>query len=354
MTPGISEAIDSNKLDSGINRGLEFLSRSQLPSGEFRVLMSTDRSLETNCVADSSPFATALISYSLGFAAPERAQEMLDRALGFFITEMEGRGLWRYWTRQHIYHSAIPPDLDDIACISYVLRKHGIDFPDNRGFVLANRNSKGLFYTWLTPRWPMPFNARYWAASFRQWLNPIKSFYFWKLNESGRHDVDCIVNANVLFYLDQLGEGEAARPVVDYLLEVLRQGNEDCCDKWHLNRFTFYYAVARNFDAGISGFAPAREETVNRILKAANADGSIGSNELETALAVCALLYWNCSAVKLKHAVKFLLERQQAGGDWPRAVLYYGGPKRYYGWGSEELTTGFCLEALLHYRRKQS
>jgi len=33
-----------------------------------------------------------------------------------------------------------------------------------------------------------------------------------------------------------------------------------------------------------------------------------------------------------------------------RRDLYYSGPKRLYGWGSEELVTGFCLEALLHYR----
>lgn len=356
MEPGFSEAIDKSELESAIIRGVEFLSRSQLPSGEFRVLMSRDNSLETGCVSDSSPFATALITYSLGFAQPGHppAQAMIERALDFFVTEMEGRGLWRYWTKQHQYHSTIPPDLDDIACISYVLRKHGIAFPDNRGIILANRNSRGLFHTWITPRWPLTFNAHHWAASFRQWLNPIKSYYFWKLNESGRNDLDCIVNANVLLYLDYIGAGEAAAPVVDYLLDALQRGNEDCCDKWHLNRFTFYYAVARNLRAGISGLAPARDEIVARIVKASKPDGSIGDNELDTALAACALRCCQSSAPELDKAIEFLLTRQRVEGDWPRAVLYYGGPKKYYGWGSEELTTGFCLEALLHYRQTSS
>ncbi len=39
-----------------------------------------------------------------------------------------------------------------------------------------------------------------------------------------------------------------------------------------------------------------------------------------------------------------------ADGSWPRAALYYSGPKKLYGWGSEELITGFCLEALLRYQ----
>jgi hypothetical protein len=37
-----------------------------------------------------------------------------------------------------------------------------------------------------------------------------------------------------------------------------------------------------------------------------------------------------------------------------RAGLYYSGPKKLYGWGSEELVTGFCLEVLLHYRLARS
>jgi hypothetical protein len=32
--------------------------------------------------------------------------------------------------------------------------------------------------------------------------------------------------------------------------------------------------------------------------------------------------------------------------------MYYGGPKKYYGWGSEELTTGFCIEALGRYQAR--
>lgn len=344
---GSAEGAGRSELDAGVGRGLDFLRRSQLPSGEFKAFMSTDDRMEKDCVLDSSPFPTALIAYSLGFADPAAAGAMLEKALRFFVAEMEGPGLWRYWTKQHQYHSVIPFDLDDIACVSYVLRRHGVLFPANRGLIFANRNPAGLFYTWMTPRWPPPLKLSYLRVVLRQWLSPLKLYYFWKLNESAPHDVDCVVNANVLLYV---GEGPETRAVVEYLKEVVRRGEEGCCDKWHLNRFMFYYVVARNFHAGVAAFEAVREEVVARIVGAAAPDGRIGADALETALAACALLYWKSPAPELGRAVRFLLAGQRPGGEWPRAALYYGGPKKYYGWGSEELTTGFCLEALLHYR----
>jgi hypothetical protein len=339
--------MNPNELDAAVARGLDFLERSQLPSGEFKVFMSTDNRMEEDCVVDSSPFPTALVAYSLGFADPAKAGGMLAKALRFLLAEMEGPGLWRYWTKQHRYHSTIPPDLDDVACVSLVLRRHGVAFPANERLVFANRDPRGLFYTWMTPRWPMPAVAAYWRVVLRQWLNPLRLYYFWKLNESAPNDVDCVVNANVLFYV---GAGPGTGAVVEYLLDVFRRGEEGCCDKWHLNPFTFQYVVSRNFRAGVSALGEIRDEAVGRLVAAAKPGGSIGESVMETALAVCALLDWGSAPPELESAAEFLLAAQRAGGDWPRAALYYGGPKKYYGWGSEELTTGFCLEALLRYR----
>ncbi len=333
-------------LNQAIERGLGFLNRSQLPSGEFKVYRSRDE-LKDCCEVDSSPFPTALIAYSLGFCDSPAAAEMVDRCLRFFLAEMEGQGLWRYWTKAHPYHSIIPPDLDDIACVSHVLRRHDVSFPSNEKLILANRNEAGLFYTWVTPRWPPPLNVDYCRAAFRQLLNPVALHRFWKVNESAPGDVDCVVNANVLLYL---GENDATRGIVKYLLDVVERREEECCDKWHLNRFMFYYVMARNFHAGVSAFESAKATVGERIIAAANADGSFGTNVLDTALAVCALCYWKSSTPQLERAVEFLLREQRSNGDWDRAVLYYGGPKKFFGWGSEELTTGFCLEALAHYR----
>jgi hypothetical protein len=338
-----------NGLGAGIGRALEFLRRSQLPSGEFKVYMSPDPNLERDCVHDSSPFPAALIAYALGFADPAAAGDILDKVLRFLLSEMEGPGLWRYWSKRHPGHWNIPPDLDDTACISYVLRRHRVPFPPNLKLMLANRSPEGLFYTWVTARWPLPLVPSYWRVVLSQWRHPLRLRAFWKL-EPTRHDIDGVVNANALFYV---GEVPETKPVVDYLLDVLRRGEEERCDRWYANRFMFYYTLSRNFRAGITAFEAVRDEAVARIVGAAGPDGSIGGGVLNTALSACALLYWRSSPPELERAVRFLLAGQQADGSWPRASLY-SGPKKMYGWGSEELITGFCLEALLHYRRTLS
>lgn len=349
--PSGSEETNANDLDARIGRGLEFLRRSQLPSGEFKVSMSPDLNLERDCVFDSSPFPTALIAYALGFADPTAVSDILEKALRFLLSEMEGPGLWRYWTKRHQSHSTIPPDLDDTACASFVLRRHNVPFPRNLKLILANRTREGIFYTWLTARWPLPPFLSYWRVVLRQWLHPVKLYYFWKLLEPTRHDVDCVVNANVLFYL---GEDRDTGPVVDYLIDVFQRGEEWRCDGWYSNRFMFYYAISRNFHAGVAAFGEVRDESISRIVAAAKPNGSIGDSVLNTALATCALLSWRSSPPEMEHAVRFLLAEQRADGSWPRAALYYSGPKKLYGWGSEELITGFCLEALLHYRLTRS
>lgn len=334
-------------MDAAIGRAVAFLAARQLPSGELPSYRSTDATLQSGREFDSSPFPTALIAYSLGFVGTAAARAVLERAAAFLLAEMEGPGMWRYWTREHPYHSVIPVDLDDVACASYVLRREGVPFPANEALIAANRDRRGLFQTWVVPRWPAPAAPSWWRVALWQWAHPVAAFYFWKLNECERGDVDGVVNANVLLYL---GDRPETRAVVPYLAAILRNGDEERCDKWHLNRFTFYYTLARAFHSGVGALGELREEVVARITARARPDGSIGESELDTALAACALLAWGSDVPELERAVEHLLRAQDAEGGWRAVAMYYGGPKKYFGWGSEELTTGFCVEALARYR----
>ena len=83
--PSGSEGTSTNELEAGIGRGLEFLRRSQLPSGEFKVFMSPDLNLQHDCVFDSSPFPAALIAYSVGFDDSDSADDVLNKALSFLL-----------------------------------------------------------------------------------------------------------------------------------------------------------------------------------------------------------------------------------------------------------------------------
>jgi hypothetical protein len=328
------------------DRALVFLAARQHQSGQFGVLIGRDLSdPSVEALPDSTPFPTALIVHSLGFSDSREAAEMIRCALGFLRAEMEPGGVWRYWTADHERHLTIPPDLDDTACAAQVLQRHGVTATDQRSLLLANRNQDGLFYTWITPRWsPPPAHRGFWRVALRRYRTPVRSRMFWRLTESARGDVDGVVNANVLFYL---GASAQTAPVVAHLVDVIRRGDEASCDRWHLNPFTFHYMVARCFAAGVESLRQVRDEAIERIVAWANSDGSIGTSVLDTALAACALRSWSADDGTAARASEYLRTTQRADGGWPTVAMYWGGPERVYGWGSEELTTGYCLEALL-------
>lgn len=301
-----------------IDRAVSFLERSQLPTGELRVFASGK--------PDPSIFPTALAAWSLSFAP--RAAKVRERALDFLAAEMEPRGLWKHWTRQHPYHHQLPPDLDDTCCASAALARGGRTFPDNRALLRKNRNRRGLFRTW--------------KLTLAQLRHPLVSFGFFTKTSARPFDIDAVVNANALHYL---GDVRGALPeVARYLVQVLREDREAHCDKWYENPFAVWYFFSR----ALQRSAPEAGELIVQKIGATKP-----ASALDRALAICALRDWNRTA-----EVAPLLALQLESGAWPAAPLYHGGRARRRNgtfapphpdtpcWGSEELTTAFCIEAL--------
>jgi len=325
-------------------RALAFLSRRQLPNGQFDMRIGGRLRSAVDGVSDPCTFATAVIVYSLGFSGTVEASEIIARALPFLQAELLPCGVWKYWTAEHPGSHAMPPDVDDTACISHTLRRHGLEVPDNRRLLAANRDRRGRFYTWLAPRLaPPPLNVDYWRVVLRQLRTRRRSRAFWTNNDLSPKDVASVVNANVLLYL---GDCSATAGVSDYLHDVLRSDREADSDQWYRSRFAFYYAVSRCAYAGIRSVEPLIDRIVERVLAAASADGSIGADALDTAQAVCALQNCSRSGTEIDAAVEFLLSGQSAEGGWPIAPFYFGGDMQF---GSEEVATGFSLEALARY-----
>lgn len=343
-------------LMKALDRGVEFLTSRQLPSGQFPVEATFhDRQIST---PDHSLFATAHIVYSLDFVPGDAARRMIARGLEYFRSEMTGRGLWRYWNKDAKWGGRritpfIPADLDDTANVSYLLRRHGVSFPDNRRLILLNRTGAGLFYTWLMLRPARTLDPRYWWTMLRE-LTLQRLTLFWKTTEAAYLDVDGVVNANVLLYI---GECPQTAATVGWMIEIIRTGREATCDKWYRDAFSFYYALSRNYRAGIRALGVVGPEIVARLRGAARSSGQIGENPLHTALAANTLLNLGEEAniALIDGALRYLIDTQSADGNWPSAPYYYGGPKKTVSWGSAELTTGLCLEAFArHAYRKIS
>jgi hypothetical protein len=339
------------EVEAGISRGLQYLLHHQFPNGEFAAYIAADVPMQGWTIPDSCVFPTALIGNCL-LALQDRpaADHVLTRATEFLRYQMFHGGVWNHFTRLHHFYRLCPFDSDDTACVSALLRARGIECPrpSNVPLLLANRTREGLFYTWFLLRASWIRHRTFWRITLPELLYPLRSLLFWYKVEASRHDVDGVVNANVLYYLGDIAE---TQPVIAYLLRIIAEHREATCDLWYLDSFFVYYAFTRCYHTGISKLEPLREPIVQRILARAQPDGRLGDTLLDTAWAIISLLNLRSYPPELDAAVGYLLRAQCPGGEWPRWLLYYGGPKRLQGWGSEEMSTAFCLEALGRYQQ---
>jgi hypothetical protein len=312
--------LNIDRLADCIAKAANFLDENQLYNGEFRSYRSDNEALQgSSLIVDSCTFVTSCILYSLSFLNDTGLTALKRTGLEFLVKQMQPPGIWKYFSSG--YPISIDPDLDDTACAAFLLGDIHPDIKTGRNFdvILGNRNKEGLFLTWLQQK-------------------------------DKPNDVDSVVNANVLLYL---GDREETRAVSDYLNKIIAECREAGTYYYYLDDFALHYAVSRAYLNGVTSLEPAKDHIIARTLSRQRNDGSFG-NELLTALAICCLL--NCSCRKLdplSSGAENLIDTQQADGSW-RRIAYYAGPlppEPYAAWyGSEELTTGFCLEALTRFR----
>lgn len=333
-------------IKQAILNGVDYLHQHQFPNGEFCLYLGHEDHLK-DTIPYSNMFSTSLICYSiLNLSHLSKAKEILDLSATFLQFQSMRAGTWNNFTSWAPLFKVCPADVDNTACASKVLQALKRDYPHNKEILLCNRNRSGLFYTWYTLRPNTIWNKDYWLLILREFKNPIQSFFFWSKFECNRNDVDAAVNANVLFYL---GLDENTQPIVNYMLDIIDQNKEADCDLWYRNPFTIYYFFSRNFKTGISALEPAKQPIIDRILATIQENGAMGDSILDTALGIIALINFNYRSPVLTKAINYLLNNQQSHGNWIRWAVYYGGPKKLSCFGSEELTTGFCLEALTLY-----
>jgi hypothetical protein len=293
-----------------VRRGLRFLYDHQLPYGEFRTYASPSKDMRVTCF-DSSVFVTTFVLYSIARIDCPRRATMTKKAISFLTEEMRDPGLFQYYTSKNT--NSIGFDLDDTACASVALQRSHPLVAGGRNveYFLENRNETGLFYTWVGDTAP-------------------------------ENDIDSVVNANVVFYL---GDRDETRSACRYLIDTIESGCEGDSYRYYLDDMTLYYAVSRAYAHGASSLAGAKEMILEKVLLRSKDDGSFG-DELATACAVCSLVDFEYKGVtRLRDAARYLEERQSADGSWRRVAMFCQ-PGRYY--GSEELTTALCLEALTH------
>jgi len=339
--PRRNETVLRSEVDRSIRRAVDFLRARQRPNGEFENFVCQNPQME-NPVFDSNVFTTSFAIDALMSVDGVDVGDIVDKAVGFLLSEMEFGGVWRYWSTADHKHSRLPPDLDDTACIGFALRRAGRTPPDNAWILRCARDSGGRFHTWLFPR-PRKnaANLKFMAARalgciqarLRTKKAPEVEDPRFRVMRIVKDDVDPVVNANVLLYL---GDRPETRAAMDFIIGTVKNMPEK--PSLYYGNLAFFHAVARAFRHSAPGLGVIGKDVVEQTL--AIVDGPAGLNPLETAFAASVLLSFDPGNSAVAPLVDRIIETQRQDGGWGMYLFYCNVL------GSEEVTTGFCLEAL--------
>lgn len=318
--------MEIENIKNSIKGAINFLYQNQLDYGEFKTLASWNPWLFPSSF-DSSPFVTTFVLYALKDIENEKVKEMRKKALNFLESEQEPGGIWRFWTSRN--KKKLPPDLDDISTISFILKENGINFDNNLELILNNRNEKGLFLTWIMDE-------------------EYKNNFFWRIVEK---NVDWVVNTNVLLYL-----GKNDPQVCSFINRVIKFNKFRSI--YYPSKLALFYMVSRAFQNNITLLGESRDIIIKSTLSQQKKNGSLG-NDLESALSLNTLFNFNYYGKEINSGINYLLKSQLKNGSWKKSVFFLGPPfwfletpPRYRYYGSEELTTALVIEAMKNYLLK--
>lgn len=341
-----------------IERGISFLMDRQNADGGFTSMFYQSKSgfdlekryseIDENDVIISedtySMFPSMIIGHALlGLEGSYDLESMLKKIEVYLIDNQGPRYLWAHFKEGHPMAEIIPYDLDDTAMASSYLLRRGVTGLTNHSLFLKNRRGDGLFHTWICLRKYMPLSLDFICSCWKEWKSPIRTRYFWKWTESGRYDIDAVVNANILTYI---GIREETEYVVKYLTSIISNDMEKGCDKWYSNPMTAYYSISRCIKKFENSFTAIVAILQQKVLTQVLTEGSIRGNAMDTALGVITLLNTGYTGDELESMKKYIIGEQFEDGSWPIRIYYFGGPKNVAGWGSNAIVTSLCLEAL--------
>lgn len=354
----MASSINIDILNTALDKAVAFLAQDQLPHGEFRTILAADAQLKQDCEADSSPFVTSFVLYALHYIENERTTGMIKKGLDFLESEMEWPGMWRHYSSRQFKHWRIPPDLEDTACAAYTLKMYNRAVPGNENIFLRNKNEQGIFRTWLTPQYKPFKNVRQaalllLAGIVSRWQTriPVRPEKFRKSpryhSKSDPVPLDAIDPSNNISTLLYLGETTETRDSINYIKNIIINNQESGSSCFYRDNIILYYMISRAFLHSVPSLGALKKNIVERISQRYQKNET-WDNDLIAALAACTLLSFRAKNTTLDKAVEHILNNQQKNGSWQRDT-FYSGPTEF--WGSEALTTAFCIEALARYRQ---
>ena len=309
-------------LSDAVSKGLDFLESEVDESGAWPSWIYGNLELKGAAKLEHVPFVTALGSISLNECPNPASARIREHARSFLLSRIEYPGVWRYW-------DWLPPDLDDTSVCSHVVGSHawfmlGRTLPT----VFRKRDDEGRFLTWVVK-----------GDASADW-----------------DDVDSVVNANVVFWLQQHPQTEGAQR---WLKSLIDEERELGASWYYPNPMDLYAALSRlgpsptGVNDALLGLGQALGD---RIMSGRDHSGDFGDAQ-RTAQALAALDRldrWPGMA-DAERAVEHLLASQRTDGGWESGLVWQGPPPPNppsVGFASPALITAYCIESLSRYERR--
>ena len=340
-----------SQLDRSLRRSIAFLEWSQLPHGEFAGLVATDPDLSDG-VLESSPFFTTFVLYALHQVRGASTGGMIDKAVRFLEEQKQLGGLWRYYSSRQPKHYWLPPDLDDTACVSFALRQAGWRTPNNEWAFRLARDAAGRFQTYFLPTGNIrlafvlalgQFQARCYRRIAGSLAPATEEAQSGEVHIVPIDDVDPIVNANAVLLL---GEGEITKPAIEYLIRSFPEARDGEFSQYYWDKLILSYMIARAFRHSAPSLGALKDPILSHVQTRVQS-GELFHHPLSAAMAASVLMTFDNYGSLLDVLVDTLVRLQGEDGSWKQQPFYTGVPG--YWWGSRELTTAFCVEALARY-----
>ena len=301
-----------------IRRGLTFLESTIDENGAWHCVRFNVADPDIPRHFERPPFISALCVLALESSDEVQARAICAGTRAYLGETIEYPGLWRYYRH-------LPQDLDSTTLCSLVIGTHPwIVLGRNVPKILANRDEKGCFTTWVLtkdePDVASPF----------------------------RIEADPVVNANVIAYL---GDHPETRDAQRWLEALIAGDRLEGSSKWYPDTVTICHAITRAMVRAAPALDQVRPVLADHILGLRDENGDFG-NVLQTALAMSAL--YNVGSLKhidAKRHAERLIQSQREDGSWPE-LLAFGdqslkwGAIGQIGHGSEAVTSAFCIEGL--------
>lgn len=307
------EKISHEDIYEAMRRGISFIKKAQMPSGELPTRISSHDDMKDSqyikTIAMALLVASSLVPVKILF---DDANQIIGKCVEFILNEMEDDKKFKFFGKD----SDIIPDLEDTTYALTLLLENGIDldYDSLANEMLQYRTNEGIFYTWF------------------------------KEND---YKIDWVTNTNILYFYNN-NMGIRVLEVEYYLKNVIHNKSFEDSSLYYKNPFSFIYFFTRLCSDDVMNVFKNEIPILIDFLLDKFSDNDGWSNPLNNILATTSLINCGYDGEILNRAVKMVIDEQEKDGGWQIGQIF-NHRSINFAYGSRELSTSLAIEGLGKY-----